>query len=114
MNDARNGVAVASQSLSNRLNVRVHNRRTQDKRIADDTDTLLAMFAYLQLLRTYPHFLGFGVLLCASASFGQTWFISLFGGEIRAAFSLSHGDFGAIYSAATLASGVSLVWVDGF
>ena len=83
----------------------------QDKRVADGTDTLLTMFAYLQLLRTHPHFLGFGVLLCASASFGQTWFISLFGGEIRAAFSLSHGDFGAIYSAATLASGVSLVWV---
>ena len=43
--------------------------------------------------------------------FGQTWFVSLFGGDIRAEFELTHGDFGAIYSLATLASAVTLVWV---
>ena len=69
------------------------------------------MRSYLRLWRSQPEFLTFGVLLCASASFGQTWFVSLFGGDIRAEFELTHGDFGAIYSMATLASAVTLVWV---
>jgi MFS family permease len=67
--------------------------------------------SYLELLRAQPHFLAFGALLTASASFGQTWFISLFSADIRAHFALSHGDFGAIYSLATLLSAVSLIWV---
>ena len=73
--------------------------------------TPLPMRSYLRLWRSQPEFLTFGVLLCASASFGQTWFVSLFGGDIRAEFDLTHGDFGAIYSLATLASAVTLVWV---
>lgn len=44
------------------------------------------------------------------SSFGQTWFIALSGGHIRDAFGLSHGDFGMIYSAGTLASAAMLIW----
>ena len=47
-------------------------------------------------------------MFCSSP--GQTYFIALFGGEIRAALSLSHGQFGAIYSAATLCSALILLW----
>ncbi len=44
------------------------------------------------------------------SSLGQTFFISLFSADIRAELNLGHGDFGAVYSAATLASAVLLLW----
>jgi MFS family permease len=50
-------------------------------------------------------------LLTVFSSFGQTYFISLFGSEIRETFSLSHGDFGGIYMIGTLASAATLVWL---
>ena len=48
-----------------------------------------------------------GALTFAS-SFGQTFFIALFGAEIRAEFGLSHGDWGAIYTAGTVGSAAVL------
>ena len=45
------------------------------------------------------------------SSFGQTFFIGLFAGEIRADFELSHGDFGLIYMAGTIASAATMIWV---
>ncbi|MCB1883894.1 MAG: MFS transporter [Geminicoccaceae bacterium] len=75
------------------------------------------MFSYLGLLRRAPALVGFGVLACFSSSFGQTFFIATFGADLRAAFGLSNGGFGAVYSTATLLSALSLVWagrlVDG-
>lgn len=50
-----------------------------------------------------------GLLLTFFSSFGQTFFISLFSGEIRGSFELSDGEFGAIYMAGTLASAVTLI-----
>ena len=50
-----------------------------------------------------------GLLLTFFSSFGQTFFISLFSGEIRESFQLSDGEFGAIYMAGTLASAVTLI-----
>ena len=55
--------------------------------------------------------LAFGFLAAFCSSFGQTFFISLFSAEIRAEFGLSDGDFGTLYSAATLVSGFSLIWL---
>ncbi len=52
-----------------------------------------------------------GFFLAFLSSFGQTFFISMFGGEIRAAFNLSHGAFGTIYMIGTLASAITLVWL---
>lgn len=57
-----------------------------------------------------PRFLAFGAATAFLSSFGQTFFISLFGGEIRDTFGLSHGDFGAIYAAGTLTSAALLIW----
>lgn len=51
----------------------------------------------------------FGTFMCLLSSVGQTYFISLFGGEIRAAFDLSHGDFGLVYMVGTIASGATLI-----
>lgn len=53
----------------------------------------------------------FGFLLALASSFGQTFFIALFGGEIRAELGLSHGAFGSYYSLATLASGCLMLWI---
>ncbi len=52
-----------------------------------------------------------GFLLTFFSSFGQTFFIALFAGDIRAEYSLSHGEFGLIYMVATLGSALSLPWV---
>jgi len=54
--------------------------------------------------------LGTGLLLAFASSFGQTWFISLFAGEIRAAHGLSDGGWGALYTGATLSSAALLLW----
>lgn len=55
-------------------------------------------------LLTNFRWLATGFLLAFSSSFGQTWFISLFAGEIRTEYGLSNGQWGAIYTAATLCS----------
>ena len=64
----------------------------------------------LAFIAANPRYLAFGIATAFLSSFGQTFFISLFGGEIRAAFGLSHGDFGAIYAAGTLTSAAVLIW----
>ena len=53
-------------------------------------------------------------LLYFCSCFGQTFFISLFAGEIRQAFNLSHGDWGFIYSGGTLASAIAMLCFGGY
>jgi len=55
-------------------------------------------------------FLAFGLACTLASNFGQTFFIALFGDQIRADFNLSHGDFGAIYGLATLVSAGVILW----
>jgi len=55
-------------------------------------------------------FLFFGFLLAFSSSFGQTFFIGVFGPEVRAEFGLSHGDWSLIYMIGTLMSALALPW----
>ena len=69
------------------------------------------MNGFIQLLRQQAPLLGFGALFCFTSSFGQTFFIAVFGGAIRSEFAIGHGAFGAAYSAATLASAVTLIWL---
>ena len=64
----------------------------------------------LHFVRADPRLLAFGLLLTLGSSFGQTWFIALFSGEIRAAFAIGNGEFGAIFSAGTLASAALISW----
>ena len=45
------------------------------------------------------------------SSFGQTFFIGIFNPYIREDLSLSHSEFGLIYSLATLLSSLSLIWI---
>jgi len=54
-----------------------------------------------------------GALLSLMSSFGQTFFISIFAGEIRDTFGLSNGAWGGIYMIGTTASAVAMVWAGG-
>ncbi|WP_157015446.1 MFS transporter [Mesorhizobium xinjiangense] len=59
-------------------------------------------------IRDNARWLAGGFLLTFFSSFGQTFFISLSAGDIRAEYGLSHGGFGAVYMLATLASALTL------
>jgi sugar phosphate permease len=48
--------------------------------------------------------LAVGFLLTFASSFGQTWFISLFAAEIKAAHGLTDGSWGTLYTVATMVS----------
>ena len=67
------------------------------------------MLTVLRPLIRHRYLLAFAFLLTFLSGHGQTYFISLFGGEIRAAFSLSNTGFGGLYSAATLTSGILVI-----
>ena len=57
-----------------------------------------------------PRLLLFGFFISYFASYGQTFFISIFNLEIRSLLQLSDGQFGLIYSLATLTSAFILIW----
>ena len=73
--------------------------------------TLLANAPLIPFIAKNIRWLFAGLLLTFLSSFGQTFFISMFGREIRDAFSLSNGDFGFVYMFGTLASAATLVWL---
>jgi MFS family permease len=62
----------------------------------------------VQFLVSNFRWLATGFLLTFASSFGQTWFISLFAGEIREAHGLTNGAWGGLYTIATLASAALL------
>lgn len=61
------------------------------------------------MLRQHPHFLAFGFLATFFSSFGQTFLLGLFTDSFRTAHALSHGEYGAIYAAATFTGGLLLM-----
>lgn len=66
----------------------------------------------LTFVRQEWRFLLFGTLLAFWSGPGQTFVISVVGGQIRKDFVLSHGEFGAIYTLATLIC-AALLWKAG-
>ncbi|MBO9446075.1 MFS transporter [Ruegeria sp. R14_0] len=73
----------------------------------------MTQFRLQQYLRDNATWLGAGVLLTFLSSFGQTFFISVFAGNIRAEFDLSHGAWGGLYSLGTTVSAVVMIWAGG-
>ena len=67
----------------------------------------------LAFLRDNAPWLATGVALTFLSSFGQTYFISVFAGEIRQVFALSHGQWGVIYSVGTASSALAMIWAGG-
>lgn len=68
---------------------------------------------YLRFIRENLPFLAAGFLLTFLSSFGQTFFIAIFGGEIREVYGLSNGDWGLIYMVGTGASAIVMVFAGG-
>ena len=66
--------------------------------------------SYLHFLRANWLFLLAGFLLTFSSSYGQTYFISIFAGEIKADFDLTDGQWGGIYTIGTTMSALIMVW----
>lgn len=66
---------------------------------------------YLSFAWKNRRFLSFGLLLTFFSCFGQSYFIAVFNTDIRAAFSLSHGEFGLAYAVATVSSAMCLIWI---
>ena len=56
-----------------------------------------------------PKLLFYGFTVLFFASYGQTFFISIFNTEIRNYFQLTDGEFGLVYALGTLASSIILV-----
>jgi hypothetical protein len=65
---------------------------------------------FFKFLSNNASWLAAGVLLTFVSSFGQTFFISIFGGQIRTEFGLSHAAWGGIYSLGTTASAIVMIW----
>ncbi|WP_099825026.1 MFS transporter [Oceaniglobus indicus] len=65
---------------------------------------------FVRFIRDNAPFLAAGVLLSFTSSYGQTFFISLFAGEIRGEFGISNGEWGLIYTVGTTMSAVAMIW----
>ena len=57
-----------------------------------------------------PKLLFYGFVIIFFASYGQTFFISIYNNEIRSFYKLSDGEFGLIYALGTLLSSLLLVF----
>lgn len=66
--------------------------------------------SYLRFLIDNRLFLLAGFLLTFTSSYGQTYFISLFAGEIKADFGLTDGQWGGIYTIGTTLSAITMIW----
>ena len=67
----------------------------------------------LDFVKANARWLAAGMMLTFTSSFGQTFFISIFSGEILSTFDLSHGSWGAIYAAGTFGSAIAMLWAGG-
>ncbi|MDP3897151.1 MAG: MFS transporter [Mesorhizobium sp.] len=66
---------------------------------------------FIPFLASNARWLAGGFLLTFFSTVGQTIFISLSAGEIRAEYGLSHGAWGMVYMVATLASALTLPYL---
>lgn len=65
---------------------------------------------FLTFLRANAPFLWAGFLLSFLSSFGLTYYLAPFAGEIRLDYGLSHGEWASLYAAATGAAALAMVW----
>lgn len=64
----------------------------------------------IAFLRENARWLAAGALLAFLSAFGQTFFIALFAGELRAEFALSLGEWGGVYAVGTATSAALMVF----
>lgn len=68
---------------------------------------------WLPFLRDNARWLTAGFLLSMSSSWGQTYFISIFAAQIMASADITNGQWGGIYTLATTASALAMVFAGG-
>ncbi|MEL7467695.1 MAG: MFS transporter [Pseudomonadota bacterium] len=69
---------------------------------------------FIRFARENARWLGTGLMLTLVSSFGQTYFISIFADRIMEDYGLTDGEWGGIYTIATLASAGCLLWAGKF
>ena len=69
---------------------------------------------WVSFLRENAAFLFAGFLFAFTSSYGQTYFISLFAGEIRGEFGLTDGQWGGIYTLGTTLSAIAMIGAGAF
>lgn len=67
--------------------------------------------SFLGFIRANFRWLAGGFLLTYFSTFGQTYFIAISAGQIRAEYGLSHGGFGTLFMIATLGSALTMPYV---
>jgi len=65
---------------------------------------------FLSFIANNKRWLLAGGLISFSSSYGQTFFISVFAGQIMDEFHLTNGEWGAIYTLGTTASAVAMLY----
>jgi MFS family permease len=68
------------------------------------------LVAYARFAAAHRRLIAFGFLAAFASSYGQTYFIGIFGPAIQSEFGLSHTAWGTIYMFGTLGSALLLPW----
>jgi len=71
----------------------------------------IGLMGYWKLLLTHPRTLAYGFTLAFFSGLGQTHFIALFNPTIMETYSLSHSQYGSLYSLITLLTGFLITFV---
>ena len=69
---------------------------------------------FSDFLRANARWLGAGMTLTLASSFGQTYFISIFADRIMEDYGLTDGQWGLVYTVATLSSAAVLLFAGRF
>ena len=64
----------------------------------------------MRLIASHGRLIGFGFVFALVSSFGQTFFIGIFGPSLQEQFGLSHTGWSGVYMLGTLASAAVLPW----
>ncbi|MDH3670388.1 MAG: MFS transporter [Gammaproteobacteria bacterium] len=70
----------------------------------------MSLASYVAFVTSNRRFVAFGFLMTFASSFGQTYFVGIFGPAVQAEFALSHTAWGTIYMIGTLGSAAVLPW----
>ena len=70
----------------------------------------MPLVAYVKFAAANRRLVSFGFLVAFASSFGQTYYIGVFGPAIQSEFGLSHTAWGTIYMLGTLGSALLLPW----
>ena len=70
----------------------------------------MSLATYVHFATENRRFLGYGFFIALFSSFGQTYFIGVFGPALQQEFDLSHTAWGTVYMLGTLASAALLPW----